>query len=110
MMKLANNADVPCISIRFKHDGGNSYSHATFSETAVRIFDKKYPNRTHVDVYVDVEAMSIGLKIKSGNKVAKHDKNVSTTKAMRLLDVQVAVMNIELVYNKEDDMFIAHIG
>lgn len=110
VMKLANNSDTPNISIRFKHDGGNSYSHAVFNETAVRLFDTKYPNRTHIDVYVDIEAKSVGFKIKSTNKNSRHVKHVSTTKAMRQLDVQVNISQIELVYDNDLDMYVAHIG
>lgn len=107
MMKLAHDLDLKAVTIRWKHDGGNSFATAIFSNAAIREFDDQYPHRTHIEVYVDEEEHALGFKILSSNKYERHAKQVAVTKAIRKLNITEFVSQVELIFDPEQELYIA---
>ncbi len=106
-MKLVNDLELKTITIRWKHESGNSFATAVFSHAAIREFDEKYPHRTHVEVWVDEASREIGFKILSTNKTERHVKMVSVTKAVRILKVTNQRSQVELIFDPIEGMYKA---
>jgi hypothetical protein len=109
MMRLASENDLVCFSVHFKHDGGNAFASAMFSNAAVREFDSKYPMRTHIEVYVDEEQEQVGFKIKSDGGSERHVRQVSITKALRKLKIYSNIKQTMLVFDPDQGMYIAEL-
>ena len=114
MMKSANRYE-PTVSILYKNRGSSIYVEAVFNNPAVALFDAKYPNRTSIHVFVDVDTHALGFEIISelGTRTIHH-KSVSVTKAERQLNLQETylgllpnIKQVPIVWDKHEEMYIA---